>query len=73
MTPKRPPAPEPERIEILTSDEVAALLKISKGTLYNNVSAGLFPPGRMIKGLGKRWRRSTVDRWLAEQFDDRTA
>jgi excisionase family DNA binding protein len=47
-------APAPEHDEILTTDEVAALLKIPKATLYKWVSQGTAPPFYKI-GRVNRW------------------
>jgi excisionase family DNA binding protein len=48
---------EPE--EILTTDEVCALLKMKKGTLYKITSEGTGPPYYKI-GRTNRWKRSEV-------------
>lgn len=45
---------EPE--EILTTDEVCALLKMKKGTLYKITSEGTGPPYYKI-GRTNRWKR----------------
>ncbi len=42
---------------ILTIEEAAALLKVSKSTLYKLVESGRVP----ARKLGRRWRFSRVD------------
>ena len=48
--------------EIMTIDDLAAYLKISKSTLYKLVQAGRLPGQK----VGKRWRfhKAVVDEWL---------
>lgn len=50
--------------EILTIDELAAYLKISKSTLYKLVREGKLPSQK----VGKHWRfrKEAIDRWLDE-------
>jgi len=55
--------------EILTTDEVAALLKIPKATLYKWVSQGTAPPFHKI-GRVNRWKRSAVMAWFDTHLDD---
>jgi excisionase family DNA binding protein len=55
--------------EILTTDEVAALLKIPKATLYKWVSQGTAPPFYKI-GRVNRWKRSAVMAWFDAHLDD---
>ena len=62
-------APAPEHDEILTTDEVAALLKIPKATLYKWVSQGTAPPFYKI-GRVNRWKRSAVMAWFDTHLDD---
>lgn len=58
---------EPE--EILTTDEVAALLKIPKRTLYRWTSEGKGPPFYAI-GKYNRWKRSEVMAWFESHLDE---
>jgi excisionase family DNA binding protein len=70
MTRYRPSeAPAPEHDEILTTDEVAALLKIPKATLYKWVSQGTAPPFYKI-GRVNRWKRSAVMAWFDTHLDE---
>jgi excisionase family DNA binding protein len=55
--------------EILTTDEVAALLKIPKATLYKWVSQGTAPPFYKI-GRVNRWKRSAVMAWFDTHLDE---
>lgn len=51
--------------QVLTIEELAAYLKVSKSTLYKLVQEGAVPGQK----VGKHWRfrRETIDQWL----DDR--
>lgn len=71
MNRRRPlQAPEPPvSDEILTTDEVAALFKIPKATLYKWISQGTAPPFYKI-GRVNRWRRSAVMAWFDAHLDD---
>ncbi|TWU21739.1 Helix-turn-helix domain protein [Novipirellula galeiformis] len=48
--------------EVLTIDELATYLKVSKSTLYKLVQEGKVPGQK----VGKHWRfkRDVIDRWL---------
>lgn len=48
--------------EVLTIDELAIYLKVSKSTLYKLVQEGAVPGQK----VGKHWRfkRDVIDRWL---------
>lgn len=50
--------------KVLTIDELAAYLKISKSTLYKLAQNGEVPGQK----VGKHWRfrRDIIDQWLAE-------
>ncbi len=49
---------------VLTIDELAAYLKISKSTLYKLAQRGDLPGQK----IGKHWRfrKDIIDQWLAE-------
>lgn len=47
---------------VLTIEELAAYLKVSKSTLYKLVQEGSVP-GQKV-GRHWRFRRETIDRWL---------
>ena len=49
--------------EILTTDEVCALLKIRKQTLYKRTSNGTGPPFYRV-GRHNRWKRHEVIAWF---------
>ncbi|HQP25534.1 MAG TPA: helix-turn-helix domain-containing protein [Smithellaceae bacterium] len=51
--------------DVLTIDELAAYLKISKSTLYKLVREGKIPSQK----IGKHWRfiKGAIDQWLAEK------
>ena len=50
---------------ILTMDDLAVYLKVSKSTLYKLVQEGKVPGHK----VGKHWRfrRVTIDQWLDEK------
>jgi len=50
---------------VLTIDELAAYLKISKSTLYKLVREGKIPSQK----IGKHWRfrKGAIDQWLEEK------
>ncbi|HPM11819.1 MAG TPA: helix-turn-helix domain-containing protein [Paludibacter sp.] len=51
--------------DVLTIDELAAYLKISKSTLYKLVREGKIPSQK----IGKHWRfrKGAIDQWLEEK------
>jgi excisionase family DNA binding protein len=51
--------------EILTLEEVAAMLRISRRTLYRLARAGKIPSFRI--GDDWRFRKDLIKRWIAEQ------
>jgi excisionase family DNA binding protein len=51
--------------EILTADELAAFLRVSRKTVYAGFKAGEIPGGKRIGGT-IRFHRDAVLRWLAE-------
>ena len=54
-----------EKDPILTMDDLADYLKVSKSTLYKLVQEGKVPGHK----VGKHWRfrRATIDQWLDEK------
>jgi excisionase family DNA binding protein len=57
--------------EILTTDEVAALLKVPKATVYRWTSDGSGPPFYKI-GRYNRRKRSEVLAWFDSRQDEAT-
>ncbi len=53
--------------EILTLDEVAAYLKAGKRTVYRLAQKGEVPAFKL--GGTWRFRRSELDRWIAESIN----
>lgn len=51
--------------EVLTIDELAAYLKISKSTLYKLAREGKVPSNK----VGRHWRfqKRSIDRWLERE------
>jgi excisionase family DNA binding protein len=65
MHDSRPPIQQSQPQQLLTPDDVAALLGITRPLVIKKAAQGKLPG---IK-LGKAWRfrPSTIDAWLAEQ------
>jgi excisionase family DNA binding protein len=59
----------PVREEILTTEEVCALLKIKEATLYRYTSLGNGPPFYKI-GKHNRWKRGEVMAWFDVHRDE---
>lgn len=57
----------PEVANILTIDELAAYLRLSKSSLYKLAQSGGLPGQK----IGKRWRfhREAIDQWLKSHPD----
>lgn len=55
---------EPNQPVLLTADELASLLRLSKRTLWRLRSAGKIPPPVRL-GACVRWRVVDIDAWLA--------
>ena len=55
--------------EVLTIDELAIYLKVSKSTLYKLAQEGKVPGQK----IGKHWRfkRDVIDRWLEAPMEDK--
>lgn len=49
---------------LLTLREVAAILRVSPGTVTEHVKKGIFPAGLKV-GRGYRWKAETVRAWIA--------
>ncbi len=54
-----------EQSQVMTADEVAALLRVNRKTIYKAFRAGEIPGGRRIGGT-IRFHRDSVLRWLAD-------
>lgn len=56
-----------EHDDVMSIDELARYLKISRSTLYKQVQDGRLPGQK----VGKRWRfhRAAIDRWLQSHPD----
>lgn len=53
-------------VDLLTTDEVAAMLRVGRKTLLNWRPLGIGPRGFRI-GKGVRYERAEVLRWIDEQ------
>lgn len=56
--------------QVLTIEELATYLKVSKSTLYKLVQEGKVP-GQKV-GRHWRFRRETIDRWLDKSSEGLT-
>ena len=52
--------------DFLTTSEAAALLRTTPGSLRTNRSRGLGPPPIRLPGIGVRYRRTDVERWIRQ-------
>ena len=52
--------------EYLTTREAAALLRTTPASLRNTRSRGLGPPPIKLPGIGVRYRRADVERWIRQ-------
>lgn len=62
---RKPPSRQLE--ELLTPDEVAAILKVSKAWLYAQVQRGRFPTAR-FNGRSLRFKASDIQRYIDRQY-----
>jgi len=60
-----PPPPPPE---VMTINELAVYLQVSKSSLYKLAQDGKVPGQK----VGRHWRfhRGTIDNWLAKRSDE---
>lgn len=60
-----PPPPPPE---VMTIDELAVYLQVSKSSLYKLAQDGKIPGQK----VGRHWRfhRATIDRWLGTKVEE---
>ena len=61
------PAPQVRNSDILDVDEAAALLKVSRRTVYNRVKAGAIPHARVGRKL--LFHKQTLTQWVADGAD----
>ncbi len=56
---------------VFTVQELAAYLRMKPVTIYKHAKAGKLP--RFKVGANWRFKKSTIDRWIAEQEDAETS
>jgi excisionase family DNA binding protein len=61
------PTPQIKNSDILDVDEAAALLKVSRRTVYNHVKAGKMPHARVGRKL--LFSRAKLSQWVADGAD----
>ncbi|HJK95818.1 MAG TPA: helix-turn-helix domain-containing protein [Polyangiaceae bacterium LLY-WYZ-14_1] len=52
---------------LLSPTQLAAYLGVGRTTVYDWMTAGKVPPPFYLSRKSPRWRRSTVDAWIAER------
>lgn len=55
--------------QLLTTDDLAALLNMSRQSVYNMRWKGEGPPSIRVNGRTVRYRLSDVEAWLSSQAD----
>ena len=63
--PERKPGVNSEQKKLLSVDDVAAMLNCSPRHVWRLASSGRAPRPLRLGGL-RRWRRETIDQWLAD-------
>jgi len=58
----------PKTDSVMTIEELASYLKVSKSTLYKLAQEGKVPSQKV--GRHWRFRKETIDRWLDETMPD---
>jgi len=58
--------------KLITINELADILHLTKGTVYNRLCAGDPMPPSIQIGKKRLWLQSTVDAWLKAQEEDTT-
>ena len=53
---------------ILSVEQVAEKVSLSRRSIYNRLSTGEFPQPVKL-GAATRWRESVIDKWIAEVMD----
>ena len=56
---------------VFTVEELADYLRVKRGTLYKHVADGRLPPGFKV-GAHWRFKKTTIDRWIAAQEKSNT-
>lgn len=54
-------------MDLMTLDEVCAMTKLSRQTIYRWRRAGRFPQPLFLGDRSMRWHRGTVERWVRER------
>lgn len=58
--------PPPTECELLTPDDVAAMLKVSKRTVFRLRAGGLLPQPLQLSTNLIRWRTADIHRYIVE-------
>ena len=59
-----------EDLQLLTPDEVCALLKFDQAALVRLLSSGRFPLGVEVEAGDMRWPRGVVADWIAGLYEE---
>ena len=57
--------PKPKSLDLMTADEVARYLRISKASIYRLVKDKKIPVSSIGRQL--RFRKDSIDRWLSKK------
>jgi len=55
-------------LALLSTQDLADMLRSTPESVRKARARGLIPQGAQIPGLGLRWRRSEVQKWLEQRF-----
>ena len=70
--PKKSPPLLPAGLDPLMSlDQVARALGVSKNTGWKMLSSGEFPKAETMIGQARRWRVSTVQKWINDRCEQK--
>ena len=54
---------------LLTVNEVAALISVSRSTIYRWIGEGRFPKGKKIGPNSTRWMEGDIDEWFNQRIN----
>ncbi len=55
---------------LLSIKQVRAIAAVSRRTVYRWMEAGQFPRHTRIGANSVRWRKSDIDKWVADKFGE---
>ena len=48
-------------------EQLLKIVPVSKSWIFSSIKAGKFPPNFKIGARASVWKRSAIDKWMAEQ------